>query len=208
MHAVKIAEMLLKLKAVSLNTEQGFLYASGIRAAIYCDNRIILSYPKERKEIVEGFIKSMRKNNLKFDIVAGVATAGIPWAALIASELEKPLVYVRAKAKDHGKENQIEGRLEDGKKVLVVEYLITTGGSALEACKAITRAGCDVVGCVSIFNYSFPATEHRFAELKIPMYSLSDFNMLIQVALVKKYITEDEQKEVLNWHRNPEEWKQ
>ena len=176
-----IPKLLLQLKAVDINTETGFTYASGIQSPVYCDNRLILSYPKEREIILGAFLKLIEDKSLKFDIVAGVATAGIPWAAMIADRLKKPLVYVRTSAKEHGKGNQVEGELEEGKYVLLVEDLISTGGSSIGAAKTVQET-CNVIACVAIFNYNLTESEKNFTEAKLSLYSLADFNGLIKVA--------------------------
>ncbi|MBR9699067.1 orotate phosphoribosyltransferase [Candidatus Woesearchaeota archaeon] len=203
----EIAELLLKLSAVELDTENGFTYASGIKSPIYCDNRVIISYPQERSMVVDAFLKLINEKKLSFDIIAGVATSGIPWAAIIAERLQKPLVYVRASAKDHGKENKIEGEIEEGKSVLVIEDLISTGGSSLGACKALQDSPCSVIACLAIFNYGLDISAKSFSEAKIPLYSLSDFSELLRVAVETKYIEEKEKKSLLNWHKHPKQWK-
>lgn len=200
-----IAKLLLEVKAVDLNTEEGFVYASGRKGPIYCDNRLILSYPKQREQIVDAFVESV--NDKEFDIVAGVATGAIAWAAMIADKLKKPMIYIRASAKDHGKGNQIEGELEEGKKVLVIEDLINTGGSSVDACKAVISESCSVVACVAIFNYGFEDAGKKFASEKIPLYSLSDLQTLIKVAVEIDYIDDSGKKILLDWQKNPKEWK-
>lgn len=201
----EIARLLLEIKAVDLNTEQGFVYASGRKGPIYCDNRLILSYPKERDKVIEAFLSLIKEKD--FDIVAGVATGAIAWAAIIAERLKKPMVYIRTAAKDHGKENQIEGELEEGKNVLVIEDLINTGGSSIGACKAVIEESCNVAACIAIFNYGLMDAGKKFTKEKIPLYSLSDFTTLIKVATEIKYIDAGAKKILLDWHENPKEWK-
>ena len=202
-----IAKALLEIKAVDLNTEEGFIYASGRRGPIYCDNRLILSYVKERDEVVEGFIALIEEKGFNFDIIAGVATGAIAWGALIATKLKKPMIYIRSSAKDHGKGNQIEGELEEGKRVLVIEDLINTGGSSVEACVAIKESGCSVTACIAIFNYGFEDAGKKFADEKIPLYSLSDLPTLIKVAVEIDYIDDNGKKALLSWQKNPKGWK-
>ncbi len=144
---------------------------------------------------------------MQFDIVAGVATGAVAWAAIIAERLKKPMIYIRASSKDHGKENQIEGELEEGKNVLVIEDLINTGGSSVAACKAVMEESCNVIACRAIFNYSFEEAAKKFTEAKIPLYPLADFNTLLKVAADVKYISNDGKKILLEWHQNPKEWK-
>ncbi len=201
----EIAKLLLEVKAVDLNTSEGFVYASGRKGPIYCDNRLLLSYSKERDKIIDAFIELIKGK--EFDLVAGVATGAIAWAAIIADRLKKPMIYVRASAKDHGKENQIEGELEEGKKVLVIEDLINTGGSSVAACEAVIAESCSVVACVAIFNYGFEDAGKKFASAKIPLYSLSDFATLVKVATDIKYINADDKKVLFDWQKNPKEWK-
>ena len=203
----KIAKLLLELKAVDLNTKEGFVYASGIKSPIYCDNRIILSYEKEREDIIEGFLNLIKEKPLEFDFIAGVATAGIPWGAILADRLKKPFVFVRASKKDHGKGNQIEGEIEEGKKVLVVEDLISTGGSALSACRTLTDSSCSVAACIAIFNYQMEDSLKNFTEAKISLYSLSDFSTLVKIASETEYINAEEKKKLMEWHQNPKDWK-
>ena len=201
-----MAKLLLEIKAVDLDTEVGFTYASGRRGPIYCDNRLILSYPEQREKIVDSFIEIIKEKNLEFDIVAGVATGAIAWGALIAQKMSKPLIYVRASAKDHGKGNQIEGELVEGSKVLVIEDLINTGGSSVAAINAV-RENATVVACLAIFNYNMEDAQKLFTEEKIPLYSLSDFGALIKIAEEIHYINSDGKTSLLNWQKNPKEWK-
>ncbi|MDO8480235.1 MAG: orotate phosphoribosyltransferase [Nanoarchaeota archaeon] len=201
-----VASILLRLKAVDLDTQEGFTYASGRKGPIYCDNRLILSYPKEREELVNEFQKIIQEKRLTFDIVAGVATGAIAWGALVAQKLGKPMIYVRASAKEHGKQNQIEGELEEGKRVLVIEDLINSGGSSVSACEAVQAAGCTVAACLAIFSYGFADAEKKFAQAKVPLFTLSDFNKLLATAIQSKAITEEEKKALLRWHANPEKW--
>src|SRR3989338_7406397 len=173
-----ITKILLELKSVDLDTVEGFLYTSGRKGPIYCDNRLLLSHPEERNGIVEAFLGLIREKELEFDVVAGVATGAIAWGAIIADRLKKPFVYVRASAKEHGKENQIEGELEEGKTVLVIEDLINTGGSSVSACEAV-RQTCSVVACLALFNYGMDDASKAFTQAKIPLYSLTNFNELL-----------------------------
>jgi len=202
----EIATLLLKIKAVTLRTNPPYTWASGIKSPIYCDNRLIMSYPDKRQEVREAFITLIKKHNLKFDVVAGVATSGIPHAAWLAEALNKPMVYVRSKAKDHGKENLIEGKLEQGQKVLVIEDLISTGGSTLTVVNAIKEAGCIVDNCLAIFSYELAKSKQGFADNKVELLPLTNFPSLIQVATDSGYLAPEEKDKVLEWSKDPENW--
>jgi len=201
-----VAETLLSIKAVTLDLKKGYKWVSGIIAPIYCDNRLLISYPAERKIIIDAFVKTIEDNKIDFDILAGTATAGIPWAAFLAEKLNKPMIYIRSKAKDHGKENLIEGKLEPGKKVLVVEDLISTGGSSISAVNAAKEAGGNVVGCLAIFTYLFPEATESFKNNSCPLYTLSNFEVLIQTAATKNYVTEEEKNAALSWSVDKTGW--
>lgn len=203
----RIAEKLLQIKAVKLNPQQPFIWASGWKSPIYCDNRKILSYPH-----IRDFVKS-ELSNLVFtefpdaDVVAGVATAGIPHGALVADQLKMPFIYVRPKPKEHGMGNQIEGELQPGKKVVVIEDLISTGKSSMEAIDALRTAGAEVVGLCSVFNYGFAVAKELFEKERIPMHSLSNYNALLEVALEQKLIESDQMEILQEWRENPSAWK-
>jgi len=201
-----IAKILLEIKAVALDTSKGFTYASGRKGPIYCDNRLLLSYPSQREKIVDAFLKLVKEKKLEFDIIAGVATGAIAWATFLAEKLKKPLIYVRSSAKGHGKGNQIEGKLEEGSKVLVVEDLVNTGGSSVDACSAV-QLETDVVACVSIVSYGFDEAAKKFVSAKIPLYSLTNFDEIVSVASEMKYINAEEKKELFEWHRGEGKWK-
>jgi orotate phosphoribosyltransferase len=206
-HSEKIiAEKLLQINAIRLNLQTPFTWASGWKSPIYCDNRRILSFP-----FVRDFIKS-EMSNVVFEtfpdaeVIAGVATAGIPHGALVADQLKLPFVYVRAKAKGHGLGNRIEGFLDQGQKVVVIEDLVSTGGSSLQACAGLREAGAEIVGLVSVFNYGFPVAAEAFQEAGIPMYSLSNYEALMAVALDKQLITASEVETLAAWRQAPGEW--
>ena len=202
----KVAQILLKVKAVTLSPSKPYKFASGILSPIYCDNRILMSYTKERKKIVNFFIKTIKENNLNFDVIGGIATSGICWAAWIAEKLKKPMIYIRAKAKEHGKENLIEGKLEKGQKVLIIEDLVSTGGSSLSAVNAVREQGGIVEDCVAIFTYEMEKQKKSFAENKCNLFALSNFTALIDVATKEKYIKEEDREKVLEWNKNPDKW--
>ncbi|MGE7779203.1 orotate phosphoribosyltransferase [Peribacillus sp. NPDC097264] len=200
-----IAERLLEIKAVFLQPNEPFTWASGIKSPIYCDNRLTLSYPAVRNEIAEGLKKLIEQNFPDTELIAGTATAGIPHAAWVSDRMDLPMCYVRSKAKEHGKGNQIEGRALSGQKVVVVEDLISTGGSVITAVDALRKAGCEVLGVVSIFTYELEKGKEKFTAENITNYSLSDYSSLIKVANEKGYITAGELEKLKKWRENPED---
>ena len=200
-----VAEHLLEIKAVFLQPNEPFTWASGIKSPIYCDNRLTLSYPAVRNEIAEGLKGLIEQNFPDAELIAGTATAGIPHAAWVSDKLGAPMCYVRSKAKEHGKGNQIEGRALPGQKVVVVEDLISTGGSVITAVDALRKAGCDVLGVVSIFTYELEKGKEKFAEVGITNFSLSEYSTLIKVANEKGYITAAELEKLKKWRENPED---
>jgi len=202
----EIAEALLKTKAVTLRPADPFTWASGIKAPIYTDNRILLSYIDERKKVVEAFTDAIRKDCPDFDVIAGVATSGIPWAAWVADELGKPLVYVRGQKKDHGKQNTVEGRLEKGQSAVVVEDLVSTGGSSISAVEAARDAGAKVTHCFAIFTYGLAKATETFAAAECRLVTLTDFATLVDLATETGYITKEEKDKVLEFSRDPSSW--
>lgn len=201
-----IAEKLLQVSAVKLNPEQPYTWASGWKSPIYCDNRSVLSHP-----YVRDFIKSELCNVIfeRFEgaeVLAGVATAGIPWGAMAADQLKLPFIYVRPKPKDHGLGNQIEGQYEPGQKVLVIEDLISTGKSSLQAVDALIDKGLDVIGMVSIFTYGFPVASNHFSERGLKVYSLTDYPTLLTLALKKGLIQQDQLLLLNQWREDPANW--
>ncbi|WP_144461427.1 orotate phosphoribosyltransferase [Siminovitchia fortis] len=201
-----IAEHLLDIKAVFLQPNDPFTWSSGMKAPIYCDNRLTMSYPKVRKEIAEGLAELIKKQFPEVELIAGTATAGIPHAAWVSDILGLPMCYVRSKAKSHGKGNQIEGKASKGQKVVVVEDLISTGGSSITAVKALQEAGCDVLGVVSIFSYELDKAKKSFGEEGIRAFSLTGYSNLIETAFNKELIKEEDLETLRNWRENPEEW--
>lgn len=203
--AKEIASRLLQIKAIQLRPQNPFTWASGIQSPIYCDNRITLSYPEIRNLIRQGFI-ALSRDFAPFDIVAGVATAGIPHGILLADSLGLPFVYVRDKAKGHGRQNQIEGLIHGGEKVLLVEDLISTGGSSLLAVQAIRDAGCEVKGVIAIFSYGFQKAAEAFHHAQCPLATLTDYNTLIEEAIQLDYIDAESLNTLREWRTNPEKW--
>lgn len=202
----QVAEKLLQIQAVKLSPAQPFTWASGWKSPIYCDNRKVLSYP-----YVRDYIKS-ELSNMVFElypeaaVIAGVATAGIPHGAMVADQLKLPFIYVRSKPKEHGMGNQIEGVLQPGQPVVVVEDLISTGKSSLEAVEAIRAAGGNVIGMVSIFNYGFDVAVQAFEKAGVPFRSLSNYNALIELAVEKGTVSADEQATLQAWRSAPDVW--
>lgn len=201
-----IAKDLLAIEAVFLSPNEPFTWASGLKSPIYCDNRITMSYPKVRKTIAQGLAEKIKQVFPDVEVIAGTATAGIPHAAWVAEILDLPMVYIRSKAKDHGKGNQIEGRIFEGQKMVVIEDLISTGQSVLEATEAAKREGANVLGVAAIFTYELPAGEENFAKAELPLFTLTNYSVLIETALAEKYIDEAELALLKEWKKNPADW--
>ncbi|WP_312469241.1 orotate phosphoribosyltransferase [Neobacillus sp.] len=204
----KIAEKLLEINAVALSPKELFTWASGLKSPIYCDNRLTLSYPKVRREIAAGLQKLIEENFPETEVIAGTATAGIPHAAWVSELMDLPMCYVRSKAKGHGKGNQIEGKVNQGQRVVVVEDLISTGGSVITAVQALREAGCDVLGVVSIFTYGLEKGRQLLDEAEINSYSLTDFPTLVEAAISKGYVSAGDQESLLLWREDPANWSQ
>jgi len=198
--AQKIAQALLKTGAVQLSPKEPFTWASGIQSPIYCDNRLTMSEPSVRKEITAGLADLIHNNFADVEVIAGTATAGIPHAAWVSDLLELPMVYVRSKPKGHGKGNQIEGKIKEGDKVVVIEDLISKGGSSLTAVQALREAGSDVLGVVSIFTYGLNSATEAFEEAGLSYYSLSNFAALMEAVKQNGTITSNEIEELTAWH--------
>jgi orotate phosphoribosyltransferase len=201
-----IAEKLLEINAVALKPQTPFTWTSGLRSPIYCDNRLTLSFPSVRKDIALGLKKLILENFPDAEVIAGTATAGIPHAAWVSDLLDLPMCYVRSKPKGHGKGNQIEGKVEEGQKVVVVEDLISTGGSVITAVQALREAGCEVLGVVSIFTYGLEKGKEAFLLAGIKSESLTDFPTLIEVAVEKGYVNGTDQASLLDWRKDPSSW--
>ncbi|QVK17906.1 orotate phosphoribosyltransferase [Mycoplasmatota bacterium] len=202
----KIAKYLLDINAVTLQPNNPYTWASGILAPIYTDNRLTLSYPKIRKEIELGLAKLIKQHYPDVEMIMGTATAGIAHAALVADILDLPMGYVRTSAKTHGKTNAIEGKITEHQKVVVIEDLISTGKSSLEVVKTLREKNVSVLGVVSIFSYLFKEANLNFSKEQISYHSLSNYNVLIHVALEENYITNQEFKQLSNWYENPTTW--
>lgn len=199
----QIAEQLLKIEAVFLSPNEPFTWSSGLKSPIYCDNRLTLSYPEVRKDIAEGLTKLIREEYPQAEMIAGTATAGIPHAAWVSDLLNLPMCYVRSKPKGHGKGNQIEGKVHEGQKVVVVEDLISTGGSVITAVQALREAGCEVIGVVSIFTYELQKGAEMLEDAGIHAVSLTDYSSLIDVALKRGAIEKKDLEKLIKWRENP-----
>lgn len=204
--AQKTADFLLQIKAIKLNSENSFTWASGWKSPIYCDNRVILSYPEIRNYIAEQMVVQIKEKYADVDVVAGVATGAIGMGMLVANILGLPFVYVRPEPKKHGRQNQIEGLLNENQKVVVIEDLISTGMSSLNAVKAFKNHGAEVLGMVAIFSYGFDLATQNFETEKIVLHTLSDYENLLLQAVKIGYIAENELQTLQNWRKNPAEW--
>lgn len=200
--AKEIAKALLDIEAVSLSPNDLYTWSSRIKSPIYCDNRVTLGYPLVRNAIRDGLARLIDEHFSEVEIVSGTATAGIPHAAYISEKMELPMNYVRSKSKSHGKQNQIEGAKSEGKKVVVVEDLISTGGSSVTAVEALKEAGADVLGVVAIFTYGLKKADDTFQKAGIPFYTLSNYNELIEVAREEGKISEDDIQTLVDWRDN------
>lgn len=202
----QIAKELLSIKAVSLSPNEPFTWASGIKSPIYCDNRLTMSYPDVRKLVAKGLANLIKENYPTVEVIAGTATAGIPHAAWVAEELGLPMVYIRGKSKDHGKKNQIEGRIDNGAKMVIIEDLISTGGSVIDAAEAAKREGADVLGVAAIFTYQLPSGVENFKAAGIPFDTLTNYDELIDVAIENDYISQDDRLLLQEWKKDPASW--
>ncbi|ELK4502653.1 orotate phosphoribosyltransferase [Staphylococcus pseudintermedius] len=194
-----IAKALLDIEAVSLSPNEMYTWSSGIQSPIYCDNRVTLGYPEVRTAIRDGLIELIEQHFADVEIVSGTATAGIPHAAYISDKMNLPMNYVRSKSKSHGKQNQIEGARSEGKKVVVIEDLISTGGSCITAVEALQEAGAEVLGVVAIFTYGLNKTGETFKAAGVPFYTLSNYDELIEVAREEDQISEDDIQTLVEW---------
>lgn len=204
----QIAEQLLNIDAVVLRPESPFTWSSGLKSPVYCDNRLTMSYPEVRREIAKGFIDVIKERYPDVDVIAGTATAGIPHAAWVSAALDLPMVYVRGSAKSHGKKKQIEGLVKPGQKVVVIEDLISTGGSVLTAVEALRESGAEILGAVAIFTYQLAMAAKNLEEADVAWETLTDFESLIDIARYKKIVTESQLDQLKKWLQDPEneEW--
>lgn len=204
--AKKTAELLLQINAIKLSPKEPFTWASGWQSPIYCDNRIVLSYPQVRNFVREAMANHITSYYGKPDVIAGVATGAIGIGALVAECMGLPFVYVRPEPKKHGRQNQIEGHIEKGQSVVVVEDLISTGKSSLNAVRALKEAGVDVKGMVAIFSYGFDVASNNFNEENVILHTISNYENLLEQALDTNYISQSEQETLSLWNANPAEW--
>jgi orotate phosphoribosyltransferase len=205
--ARQVASMLLKINAIQLRPNQPFTWSSGWKSPIYCDNRLALSYPQVRTFIKEKLAALIRQNYSQAEIIAGVATAGIPQGALVADALDLPFIYVRSKPKEHGMTNMIEGKITPGQRVVIVEDLVSTGGSSLKVADALREAGFIVVGMVAIFTYGFEAAAKNFEDTQVSLYSLSNYHALLEEAVTGNYIALTELASLQEWRKDPAHWR-
>lgn len=204
----KIANYLLQIKAIKLETEKPFQWSSGIYSPIYCDNRIVLSYPKIRKLVCDCFVEIIKKKYNDTQLVAGVATGGIGIGMLIAEKLDLPFVYVRPQAKKHGRKNQIEGLIKKNIKAIVIEDLISTGKSSLNAVDALKKEKVNVIGLISLFSYELEDAKKNISKSGLNYCSLSNFSDLIKIALSTNYINTKQKEEIFKWRLNPQKWRE
>ncbi|HWV71342.1 MAG TPA: orotate phosphoribosyltransferase [Pseudosphingobacterium sp.] len=202
----KVAEFLLQIKAIKLQPSKPFTWASGWKSPIYCDNRISLSHPTVRTYIRQKLSEVIQEEFGSIGMIAGVATAGIPQGVLVAQDLGLPFAYVRSSAKDHGRQNMIEGEIIEGQRVVVIEDLISTGKSSLKAVEALREAGCDVVGLVAIFSYGFDVADENFKAAKCRYTTLSNYSALIKYAAENSFIHREEEDLLREWRRDPANW--
>ncbi|EUJ31175.1 orotate phosphoribosyltransferase [Listeria cornellensis] len=202
----QVAEQLLKIKAVFLQPNDPFTWASGIKSPIYCDNRLTLGFPKTRQFIAAALAEKIKTAFPDVEVLAGTATAGIPHAAWASDILDLPMVYVRSKAKEHGKGNQIEGPITKGQKVVVIEDLISTGGSSITAVEALREAGCEVLGIAAIFTYGLEKGKTLLGAANVEVAALTNYETLLEVALDEGYVSEGDMATLKEWNKDPEKW--
>lgn len=207
MESSKIAEYLLKIKAVRLSVDEPFTWSSGWKSPIYCDNRLSLSYPEVRNYIKASFVSMIKEKFPEAEAIAGVATGAIALGALVADEMGLPMVYIRSKAKGHGMQNLVEGKVEQGGKYVVIEDLISTGGSSVKAVKALQESGAEVLATIAIFSYGFPQATETFKRSGTSYYSLTNLSELLQKAEDFDYLKAEEQATIFDWQKDPEQWR-
>lgn len=201
-----LAEQLLDIKTIKVNVQQPYQWASGWKSPVYCDNRKVLAHPKVRSFIVTELCNTIKTKFVEVDLIAGVATAGIPWGALVANELNLPFCYVRPQPKSHGLNNQVEGDYAANQKVVVIEDLISTGKSSIKVIEVLQQLELNVNGLVSIFNYGFVEATEAFSVIDVPFFSITNFNALLQKAIEKNIIQEKDLAVIKDWQQNPATW--
>ncbi len=202
----QIAKDLLSIKAVELSPAKPFTWASGLKSPIYCDNRLTISYPEIRTRIAQGIAAQIKDRYPDAEVIAGTATAGIPHAAWVAAELNLPLVYVRSKPKDHGQGRQVEGVLPNGAKTVVIDDLLSTGGSVLKAVTAAQNEGAQVIGVAGIFSYQLPQLDANFQEAGIPYTTITNYTELLDAAVEENYVTAEDRAVLADWRQDPQAW--
>lgn len=202
----KIAAYLMQIKAIKLQPANPFTWASGWKSPIYCDNRKTLSYPEVRKYIRDSFVTVIKEKYPNVELIAGVATGAIAIGALVAEEMNLPFVYIRSEAKKHGMENLVEGETKPGQKAVIIEDLISTGGSSLKAFNAMKEAGCDILGMAAIFTYGFPTAQQNFEQAECKLVTLSNYHVLTDVAEKEGYISASEKETLATWRTSPDTW--
>lgn len=205
-YAEKVAQGLLDIQAVTLSPDQPFTWASGLHSPIYTDNRLTISYPEVRTNIYQGMVELIKDNYPDAEVIAGTATAGIPHAAWVAQEMGLPFIYVRSKPKDHGQGKQVEGVLKEGQKVVVIDDLLSTGGSVLKAAQAVNREGGQVLGVVAVFSYQLPALDQNFAEAGLSYQTVTNYTTLITQAEQKQLINQAQLASLHQWREDPQAW--
>ncbi|WP_217585663.1 orotate phosphoribosyltransferase [Lentibacillus saliphilus] len=198
---IEIAKELLNIQAVQINPEHYFTWTSGIKSPIYCDNRLIMAYPELRQKVVDAWIDQIRQMDIGPDVIAGCATAGIPHAAWLADKLNLPMVYVRSEAKKHGKGNQIEGLISEGQRVILIEDLISTGKSSINAAKALEHAGANVIGVQAIFSYGLQSAQDNFSKAPLTYQSITGFNALVDLLEKEGQIDTKQKEALMDWQR-------
>lgn len=204
--ALALANFLLQIKAIKLNPANPFTWASGLKSPIYCDNRITLSFPNIRTFIREAFVRICTDRFGKPDLIAGVATGGIPQGALVAQELGLPFCYVRSEAKSHGLNNQVEGIVPQGASVVVIEDLVSTGKSSLAAVEALREKGANVKGMMAIFTYQLDAAAEAFKKANCELVTISNYEALIKKAVEENYVSDDQMHSLMEWRKSPQKW--
>ena len=205
-YSSQTAELLLKLKAIKLSPNDPFTWASGLKSPIYCDNRVLLSDPNSRDIIANYFAEIIKQKYKSVQVIAGVATGAIGIGILVAQKLNLPFIYVRPEAKKHGRKNQIEGKILENQKIVVIEDLISTGKSSLNAVRALKESNLEVLGMVAIFTYGFKVSKENFHENKVELFTLSNYNELVKKAIEINYISHKESETLKKWNNNPENW--
>lgn len=204
--ADKIAEILLKINAVIIRTENPFKLVSGLLSPIYTDHRLLMSYPQERDFVVKSLIRLLKKKNIQFDAVAATATAGIPWGAWISQKLDRPMAYVRGESKDHGRENLVEGIIGQNKKYLIVEDMVSTGKSSVNTINAVRQKGGIVEDCIAIFTYDFQKAKENFGSQNVKLHTLTNFTSMAKSAIKNNYINKEQLAKLREWNSSPETW--